>query len=102
MQSLKKFYKIYSIVISLLCVIASIIGGAGGSIGLGIKVFIFFMSLPILIYGAFVYFPSRFYARFSQYSTQSQQDKQESEDTSTFRILYVVVLVGFILAILVK
>ena len=99
MQSLKKFYKFYSVVASLLCVVASIIGGADGSIELGIRVFIFFMSLPILIYGTFVYFPSRFYARFAKHSAQS---KQELEDISTFKILYVVALVGFILAVLIK
>ena len=97
MQDLKKFYKYYSIVIGLLCVIASIIGGAGGSIRLGIQVFMLFMSLPILIYGTFVYFPSRLYARFSKHNTQ---DKQESH--STFNTLYVVALAGFILAMLIK
>ena len=96
MQGLKKFYKYYGAIIGLLS-----LWFLFRDLGFIIP-FSFLLTLPILIYGTFVYFPSRFYARFARHNTQSQQDKQESEDTSTFRILYVVALVGFILIILIK
>ena len=96
MHRLKKFYKYYGTIIGLLS-LWFIFRDLGSIIP-----FLFLLTLPILIYGTFVYFPSRFYARFAKHNTQSQQDKQELENTSTFRILYVVALVGFILVMLIK
>lgn len=74
MQKLKKFYKYYGTIIGLLSLwfifrdLRSIIP------------FLFLLTLPILIYGIFIYFPSRFYARFAKHNTQSKQDRQESGD----------------------
>lgn len=96
MQGLKKFYKYYGAIIGLLS-LWFIFRDLGFIIP-----FSFLLTLPILIYGTFIHFPSQLYTRFAKHNTQSRQDKQELENTSTFRILYVVALVGFILAILVK
>ena len=86
MHRLKKFYKYYGTIIGLLS-LWFIFRDLGSIIP-----FLFLLTLPILIYGTFVYFPSRFYARFAKHI----------ENTSTFRILYVVALVGFILVMLIK
>ena len=93
MQDLKKFYKYYGAIIGLLSLwfvfrdLRAIVP------------FSFLLTLPILIYGTFVYFPSRLYARFAKHNAQSKQGKQESH--STFNTLYVVALAVCFFSILI-
>ncbi|MWV61701.1 hypothetical protein DCO58_08165 [Helicobacter saguini] len=93
MQKLKRFYRIYTIIIALLSLFSMVITGPNGmSLGETIFTFVFYMILPIVFYGTFIFFPNKILKKKD--NTQLNQEK-------TFKILYFIALMIFIFGLFV-